>query len=181
MAKKKTNQGGFRENAKRPLKYGEETKRIVLQVPISKEMLIKKRIKLIMDEYLVKESQMGIEESLSTVEETIYNFQIDSSIFISKNSLSIIDFLDDKPKSKKTVLSFLKNKLQNYSEIINPSSSFLLKERQSVYKIIHNQPRLRRAAQDLRTLEIYGSNFEDKSFDFLKRTLQLCIEIIESE
>lgn len=124
MENKKISAGGARAGAGRHHIYGEETKRIVTHIPISKEKEIKKRIKLIMNEYLVKDSQSKIEENLSTIEETIYNFHKDSSILISKKSLSINDFLNEKPKSKKIVLSFLKNKLQNYSEIINPFMDF---------------------------------------------------------
>lgn len=44
--------GGYRANAKRPLKFGEETVRITIQVPRSKVDEVKKKVARILKSYI---------------------------------------------------------------------------------------------------------------------------------
>lgn len=49
--------GGFRKNAKRPLKYGEPTVNLVIRVPKSKKVKIKKMVTDELKKYLVKKEK----------------------------------------------------------------------------------------------------------------------------
>lgn len=44
MKKKKDNRGGFRANAKRPLKYGEPTTNMTFRVPESQKVAVRKLV-----------------------------------------------------------------------------------------------------------------------------------------
>jgi hypothetical protein len=46
--------GGFRKNARRPLKYGEPTVNLVMRVPKSKKLKIKKMVNDELKQYIVK-------------------------------------------------------------------------------------------------------------------------------
>jgi hypothetical protein len=50
MAKER--RGGYRENAKRPLKYGEATEIVRFSVPISKVSIFKKLVAAILNKWL---------------------------------------------------------------------------------------------------------------------------------
>jgi hypothetical protein len=52
MKKKKENRGGYRKNAKRPLKYGEETVSLNIRVPKSRKAEIKKEVDSILVKYV---------------------------------------------------------------------------------------------------------------------------------
>lgn len=50
----KENRGGFRENARRPLKYGEPTQRISIRVPVSQVDKVKKLVNGFLEQFIKK-------------------------------------------------------------------------------------------------------------------------------
>jgi hypothetical protein len=54
LVKKKVPSGGYRKNAKRPLKYGEPTESVPVRVPKSKKKEFKEKIKPILKKWEVK-------------------------------------------------------------------------------------------------------------------------------
>jgi hypothetical protein len=52
MKKKKETRGGYRENAKRPLKYGEPTVTVNYRVPASQRLAVNDLVKKFLKKYL---------------------------------------------------------------------------------------------------------------------------------
>lgn len=53
MTKKKETRGGYRENAKRPLKYGEPTVAVMFRVPESKKEAVTNLVKKFLEKFVI--------------------------------------------------------------------------------------------------------------------------------